>query len=72
MSERCQPDCKGLPSLSQDTLNDLFKLAYKADNQLFIHANGDASIDMIIKAHEVASKALKQPVDKNRRTVGMH
>src|SRR5699024_7250539 len=57
--EGCQTDCKGLPSLSQDTLNDLFKLAYKADNQLFIHANGDASIDMIIKAHEVASKALK-------------
>lgn len=70
--EGCQTDCKGLPSLSQDTLNDLFKLAYKADNQLFIHANGDASIDMIIKAHEVASKALKQPVDKNRRTVVIH
>ena len=70
--EGCQTDCKGLPSLSQDTLNDLFKLAYKADNQLFIHANGDASIDMIIKAHEVASKALKQPIDKNRRTVVIH
>ena len=70
--EGCQTDCKGLPSLSQDTLNDLFKLAYGADNQLFIHTNGDASIDMIIKAHEVASKALKQPIDKNRRTVVIH
>lgn len=70
--EGCEKDCTGLPSLSQDTLNDLFKLAYQADNQLFIHANGDASIDMVIKAHEYASKALNQPLDKDRRTVVIH
>lgn len=70
--EGCDKDCTGLPSLSQDILNDLFKLAYQADNQLFIHANGDASIDMIIKAHEYAAKALQQPLDKDRRTVVIH
>ena len=70
--EGCEKDCTGLPSLSQDTLNDLFKLAYQADNQLFIHANGDASIDMVIKAHEYASKALNQALDKDRRTVVIH
>lgn len=70
--EGCDKDCTGLPSLSQDTLNDLFELAYQADNQLFIHANGDASIDMIIKAHEYAAKSLQQPLDKDRRTVVIH
>lgn len=70
--EGCDKDCTGLPSLSQNTLNDLFKLAYQADNQLFIHANGDASIDMILKAHEYAAKALQQPLDKDRRTVVIH
>ena len=70
--EGCKADCKGIPSLSQQTLNDLFKLAYSADNQLFIHANGDASIDMILKAHEYASKALNQSLDKDRRTIVVH
>ncbi len=70
--EGCVSDCKGLPSLSQEALNDLFKTAYAADNQLFIHANGDASIDMIIKAHEYAANALKQPLDKDRRTIVVH
>lgn len=70
--EGCQQDCTGLPSLSQQKLNDLFKLAYAADNQLFIHANGDASIDMIIEAHEYAAKALNQPLDKDRRTIVIH
>lgn len=70
--EGCDKNCTGLPSLSQDILNDLFKLAYQADNQLFIHANGDASIDMILKAHEHAAKALQQPLDKDRRTVVIH
>lgn len=70
--EGCDKDCTGLPSVSQETLNDLFKLAYEADNQLFIHANGDASIDMIIKAHEYAAEALNQPLDKERRTIVIH
>lgn len=70
--EGCDKDCTGLPSVSQETLNDLFKLAYEADNQLFIHANGDASIDMIIKAHEYAAEALNQPLDKDRRTIVIH
>ncbi|WP_019672228.1 amidohydrolase [Psychrobacter lutiphocae] len=70
--EGCASDCKGLPSLSQEALNKLFKTAYAADNQLFIHANGDASIDMIIKAHEYAAKALNQPLDKDRRTIVVH
>lgn len=38
----CAHDCRGLPSLSQDALNNLFVMAYAKDNQLFIHSNGDS------------------------------
>jgi predicted amidohydrolase YtcJ len=68
----CVHHCTGLPSLNQEALNNLFLVAYKNDNQLFIHCNGDASIDMVIKAHENACDSLKQPLDKNRRTVIIH
>lgn len=68
----CSHDCKGLPSLSQSEMNDLFKTAYAKDNQLFIHCNGDASIDMVIAAHEYACTTLKQPLDKDRRIIAIH
>ncbi len=68
----CVTDCRGLPSLSQDALNKLFKTAYAKDNQLFIHCNGDATIDMVITAHEYACKVLNQPLDKDRRTIAIH
>lgn len=68
----CSNDCRGLPSLSQETINTLFLTAYKNDNQLFIHCNGDATVDMIIEAHENACKQLGQPLDKDRRTIIIH
>ena len=68
----CTKDCRGYSSLTQEALNDLFLTGYAKDNQLFIHANGDASIDMIIAAHEFASAELKQPLDKDRRTIVIH
>src|SRR5690606_992124 len=68
----CDHDCRGLPSLSQEALNELFLTAYDNEVQLFIHCNGDASIDMIIAAHENACKELEQPMDKDRRTIAIH
>ncbi len=68
----CDHECQGLPSLSQRTLNDLFVKAYAEDNQLFIHANGDATIDMVIAAHEYAAEQLNQTLDKDRRTIVIH
>ena len=53
-------------------MNKLFETAYAKDNQLFIHCNGDATIDMVILAHELACKKLKQPLDKDRRTIVIH
>lgn len=68
----CESDCRGLPSLSQESLNALFVMAYDNENQLFIHSNGDASIDMIIEAHEHACEELNQALDKDRRTIVIH
>lgn len=68
----CHHDCRGLPSLSQEALNKLFETAYTKDNQLFIHCNGDATIDMVILAHELACEKLNQPLDKDRRIIVIH
>ncbi|WP_367107156.1 amidohydrolase [uncultured Psychrobacter sp.] len=68
----CESDCRGIPSLSQETLNEMFVKAYARDNQLFIHNNGDASTDMIIEAHEYAVEQTGQAADKDRRTVPVH
>lgn len=68
----CHHDCRGLPSLTQEGLNKLFESAYAKDNQLFIHCNGDATIDMVLLAHENVCKKLKQPLDKDRRTIVIH
>lgn len=68
----CEENCTGLPSLTQEALNKLFLTGYDNNNQLFIHCNGDASIDMAIKAHENACEVLNQPLDKDRRTVIIH
>ncbi len=68
----CEKDCRGLPSVSQDELNQMFAKAYARDNQLFIHNNGDAATDMIIIAHEYAVKKTGQTADKDRRTVPVH
>lgn len=68
----CTHNCRGLPSLSQEAIDKLFETAYANDNQLFIHCNGDATVDMILKAHKLACQKLKQPLDKDRRTIVIH
>lgn len=68
----CTHNCRGLPSLSQQAINRLFETAYANDNQLFIHCNGDATVDMILEAHKLACQKLKQPLDKDRRTIVIH
>ncbi|TYB76058.1 amidohydrolase [Bizionia saleffrena] len=68
----CYHNCRGLPSLTQDALNTLFVTAYNNKNQLFIHCNGDATVDMVIAAHEKACKTLNEPLDKDRRTIVIH
>ncbi len=67
----CSRNCKGLPSLTQSELNRLVLLAYRNKVPVFAHANGDATIDMLIKAHEAAEDALGEQ-STDRRTVVIH
>ena len=43
---------RGQPNISQENLNAIVKKAYENDIQVNMHCNGDAAIDMLIKAHE--------------------
>ncbi len=68
----CSHDCKGFPNVTQEQINTLFAVAYKNKQQLFVHCNGDATMDMLLAAHEYACKANEQPLDADRRTVVIH
>lgn len=60
--------CGELP-FSQDTVNGWFKQVYDLGLPLDIHANGDAAIDVALRAHEFA--AAEDPA-RPRRTVMVH
>lgn len=63
---------KGEPIFPQDSINAWMKWLYKNKAQLIIHGNGDAAIDVLLKGHEYACKALNQPLDNDRRTTVIH
>lgn len=64
-----QGDWRGEPNQTQEQLNKGFKDAYDSNIQVLAHANGDGSIDMVIKAHEFAGAG---SFEKDRRTVVVH
>jgi predicted amidohydrolase YtcJ len=64
-----QKNWLGEPSFNQDLANQLLKRIYDAGLQCNFHANGDAAIDMCIKAHEFASGTDHK---KDRRTTIIH
>jgi len=53
----------------QDTVNGWFKRVYDLGLPLNVHANGDASIDVLVRAHESAAAG---SLDKDRRTTIIH
>lgn len=59
---------RGEPNMPQEVLDEIYKLCYAHDVQVFSHANGDAAIDMVIAAH----KAAVGNDDKDRRPVVIH
>ncbi len=63
-----QSSWRGEPSVTQKQLSDGLRAAISGGGQLFAHANGDAAIDMVIKAQEDAG--LDAKVDA--RTVLVH
>ncbi|MCX5579913.1 amidohydrolase [Kaistia terrae] len=50
------PDYVGYTAITKDQLNGAFDLAYGNNWQILTHANGDAAIDWLIEAVEVATK----------------
>ncbi len=53
----------------QDTVNGWFKRVYDLGLPLNVHANGDAAIDVLVRAHESAAAG---SLDKDRRTTIIH
>lgn len=60
---------RGGPGVSEAEVNAFVKKVYDLGIPLNVHANGDAAIDMLLRAHE---KAAAGSLDKNRRTTIIH
>ncbi len=58
----------GEPTFPQDSLDMWVKYLYDNNIQILIHGNGDAAMDMILKAHEKAGG----DKSKDRRTTVIH
>lgn len=50
----CVHECRGIPTVTQDQLDQYLKDIYSKNIQAYVHANGDGSIDMLLDAHEQA------------------
>jgi len=64
-----EKDWSGEPGLPIDLMLAGTKKCYDNGLQVLFHANGDAAIDFLIKAHEEAAGT---ELTKDRRTVGIH
>lgn len=60
---------RGEPTFPQDTLNGMVKRVYDLGVPLNVHVNGDAAIDMLIKAHEFAAAG---DLGKYRNVTAIH
>jgi len=61
-----EKDWRGEPNVSAEELNNVVKLAYDNGIQVMTHCNGDATIDMMLEAHEKAG------APQGKRTVIVH
>lgn len=50
----CSHECRGIAVIEEPTFAALVQKIYGHDLQLYTHCNGDAAIDMFIRAHESA------------------
>ena len=64
-----EKDWKGEPGFSQEMLNSVVKKCYDNGLTMNIHANGDAAIDMALKAHEFAAAG---DLARDRHTTIIH
>ena len=61
-----EQDWRGQPNVTLEDLKAVVKLAYDNGIQLMVHCTGDATIDMVLEAHEAAG------APKGKRTVIIH
>lgn len=64
-------DCDGIPVVTQEYFNDAVNKGFKNNIRVFVHCNGDATIDMYIKAVEKANQDL-HTTSTDRRPVIIH
>ena len=64
-----QKGWKGELPFPQEQVDAWFRQVYGNNLQLFVHANGDAAIDVLLRAHATAAVG---GLDKDRRTTVIH
>ena len=64
-----QKNWRGELPFPQETVNGWFKRVYDMGVPLNVHGNGDAAIDVLLKAHAAAAAS---SLDKDRRTTVIH
>ncbi|MCD0489124.1 amidohydrolase [Pedobacter sp. MC2016-14] len=64
-------ECTGFPNINQQQFNDAIQKAFKNNIRPFVHCNGDATIDMYLKAIETANHDLNTN-SNGRRPVTIH
>lgn len=64
-------DCRGIPTVTQEQFNAAVLNDFRHNVQSYVHCNGDATIDMYIKAVENANQVLRSS-SVGRRTVIIH
>ncbi len=67
----CVDQFRGFPMVDRHQLDKVMSACYANDIQLFVHCNGDASIDMLLEAHQEVTTTLNLDNDK-QRTVIIH
>ncbi|MDR1810015.1 MAG: amidohydrolase [Prevotella sp.] len=63
--------CTGVPTVTQQYFNEAIYKGYKNNIQTYVHCNGDAAIDMYIRAIHYADSALNTSAT-GRRSVVIH
>jgi predicted amidohydrolase YtcJ len=64
-----EPNWRGEPSFPPETVKQMVKRVYDLGVPLNVHANGDAAIDMFLRAHEFAAAGA---LTKDRRVTAIH
>ena len=62
-------ECHGIPTITQEKFNDAILTAFKNNIQPYVHCNGDAAIDMYIKAVKYANEQLNTTAIARRPVV---